>query len=173
MDQSQALYAPDTTTHLIKLFQATFDDYFKTYWEAWPSNIPPTADFPLVIIQKQAGKAVIGPTSTDEITETFIVTIMLNKADDAGSSNVRTTTMRKLQNLIEGQDPTSLQYKPDTFLYVLRSYLTQQTWLLDSDVSIKYNQVPLQDLPTMAVADISVTTQRRVIVPSRGIPGRN
>ena len=117
-------------------------------------------------------KAVIGPTSTDEVPETIAITIMLNMADDVGSANVRTTTMRHLQNLIEGQDPATNQYKADTFLFVLRTYLTLlqssgQVWLLDSDVAIKYDTIPRKDMPTITMADIILTTQRRIVVSNR------
>jgi len=172
MEDSQSEYAKDTVVGLIELFQTNFGDVFKSYWEATPTSQPPDVDFPLVIVQKMSGKATLGPTSTDDDTETIVITVMLNMADDIGSANVRTTTMRHLQNLIEGQDPSTNQYKTGTFFYILRTYLTLlqssgNIWLIDSDISVKYDQVPRKDMPAISIADITMTTQRRVIVSNR------
>lgn len=172
MDQNQQLYAKDTTTRLIELFQETFGDYFKSYWEATPTSIPPISDFPLVIVQKLKGKSMIGATSTDNLTETMSIAVMLNRADDVGSSNIRTTTMRKLENLVEGLDPVTYDYLPATFLYAVRKHLTMigndgMSYIIDSDVTYDYKQVPQKELPTMCIADLTMTTVRRVIVPGR------
>ena len=172
MDTDQSLYAKDTVTLLIELFQGIFGDTFKSYWEGTPTTVPNATDFPLVIIQQKKTKAVIGPTSTDEVPETITISVWLNEADDLGSENVRTTTMRKLQFMVQGQDPVTKDYRNDTFLYALRHYLTTlntgSQWLIDSDVEVQYDQGRHKDLPTIAMADIILTTQRRVIVSRTG-----
>lgn len=167
MDDSQQLYAEDSVSRLIKLFQSQFGTYFTTYYEATPSKIPPKDCYPLIIVQKMKSTAKIGPTSTDDVMEGIAISVWLNMADDAGSANVRTTTMRKLQNKIEGLDPVTFDYKADTVLYALRHFLTLTEWLIDSDVSVDYRQHQSKQMPTISACDIVVNTQRRVIVNNR------
>lgn len=163
MDDDQQQYMPDTTTRLIERLQQSFStDY--TYYESWPNVWPPSDAWPVVVVQLLTTKPVIGPTQTDEVPETVEITIMRNQADIAGSANVRTTARRHLQNLIQGQDPQTGGYKEGTVLAALRTYLTLTEWLINSDVSIKYDIEPPAELPTMVAAVITLTTWRRVIV---------
>lgn len=165
MDDSSTLYAEDTVSRLVTLLKDAFGDNY-TYYEAWPTKMPPT--FPVMIVQLLSTKAVLGPTETDEVPEVVELTIMLNQADAAGSGNVRTTTRRHLQNIIQGQDPTNTtEYKSDTVLYVLRKYLTMTQWLINSDVEIKYDITPPPELPAMTAATVTLTTWRRTLVPGR------
>lgn len=166
MDDSQQLYAQDTTTRLIEQLKPTFSNF--TFYEAWPNVMPPQDCWPVMIVQLLHSKPMIGPTQTDELPETVEITIMLNQADAASSSNVRTTTRRHLQNIIQGQDPIATnEYKSDTVMYVLRQFLTLEQWLINSDVDIKYDITPPPQLPAMVAATITLTTWRRVIVQNR------
>jgi hypothetical protein len=172
MDDNQTLYAKDSVTRLIELFQAQFGDYFNSYWEDMPLTPPNSNEYPALMVQKMEGTAVIGPTSTDDVTESILITILKATVDAVGSSNVRTTTQRELQLLVEGQDPVTLDYKTDSVLYVLRHFLTLtnngQTWLIDSDVKIHYGiEKPSNLESNAAYCDITMTTQRRVIVQGR------
>lgn len=167
MDDDQSQYAKDTVTHLIELLQSTFGDYFKTYFEAMPTSPPPEADYPLVIVQLLSSPVVLGPTQTDEFRETVQLTFVLNRADDAGSANVRSTTMRHLQNLVQAQDPITQQYKPNTVCHAIRTYLTLQDWLINSDVAIKYDMVTKVSHPTLCMANVMLNTWRRIYVPNR------
>lgn len=165
MDDNQADYAPDTTTHLIQLLKENLAYTFNTYFEATPLTPPPAPDFPVCIVQKMTGQAVIGPTQTDEVHETYQLTFILNIADDVGSANIRTTTMRHLQNIIEGQDPVNVnEYKQGTVYYVLRTFLTMGTWIINSDVTTKYDIIPKPGEPTLCVADVNMQLWRRVFV---------
>jgi len=172
MDDQQNLYAQDTVTRLVNLYEATFGTTFHRYFDAFPLTPPGKDDYPLVAVQQIHTKAIIGPTSTDDVPETIVTEVMINAADDAGSQNVRTATMRHLQNLVQGQDPVTFDYLPNTFLYCLRTHLTLlqssgSIWLIDSDVDIKYDITQPKDMPLIALAEITLTTQRRVIVPGR------
>jgi hypothetical protein len=166
MDDSQQLYEKDSITRIVELLEATFNDEY-TYFEATPATPPAADEYPLMIVQKMSGTAVVGPTSTDEVTEEITITVALDKADDVGSANERTTTLRHLQNVIEGQDPATGYYKTDTVLHVLRTYLTANQWFINSNVTISYNQTPRGDQTTLAIANVKCATWRRVIVPGR------
>lgn len=130
MEESHTLYAADTTDHIVALLKPVFNNF--TFYDAWPNVVPPGSAWPIMIVQLIAAKPVIGPTETDEIPETIQMTIMLNQADAAGTGNVRTTTRRQLQHLVQGQDPTNTnQYKTDSVLGVLRKYLSMDNWLIN------------------------------------------
>lgn len=166
MDDNSAEFAPDTTTRLIGLLKPQFSDF--TFYESWPNVWPPADSWPVMIVQLLHAKPTIGPTETDEVPETVELTIMLNQADAASSNNVRTTTRRHLQNIIQGQDPVLINaYKSDTVMAVLRTFLTMDDWLINSDVDIKYDIVPPPELPAMVAATVTLTTWRRVIVQGR------
>lgn len=168
MDPQQAEYAKDSITRLIELFQAQFGDYFNSYWEDMPLMPPVKEEYPALMIQKLAGTAVLGPTSTDEVTEQIQIVVMKNTADAVGSTNVKTTTQREVQLLVEGQDPSTLDYYKDTILYVVRTYLTLTEWLIDSDVKIRYGLERPSNMETnIAYAEVTLSTQRMVIVTGR------
>lgn len=167
MDDDQSQFAKDTVTRLIETLQAVCGTNFKTYFQATPTTEPPAVDFPLAIIQKLGGPIVLGPTQADEVKETVMLTFVLNRADDVGSANIRTTTMRHLQNLVEGQDPVTSQFKPTTVCFAIRTYLTQDEWLINSDVSIKYDIIPKKGAASLCVADVMLSTWRRVMIPNR------
>lgn len=167
MDDNHTLYAPDTTDHLVALLKPAFPDF--TFYDAWPNVIPPGSAWPLMIVQLLNTKPVLGPTETDEVPETVEITVMLNQADAAGSGNVRTTTRRRLQHLIQGQDPTVTNtYKADSLLGVLRKYLSMDGWLINTDIAVQYDTTPPpKDLSSMVGATITLTTWRRTIVQNR------
>lgn len=168
MDESQNLYAKDTTTRIIETFQQYLTAVkVNTYFEATPTTPPSAVDYPICIVQELATPIILGPTQADEVHETVMITLVLNLADDVGSANVRTTTMRKLKNIIAGQDPETNDWKEGTVAFVLRTYLTMQEWLINSDVSIRYDIIPKKDEPTLCVADVTLQTWYRVMVANR------
>ena len=168
MDDSQTEYAPDTTTKLIEFLQENLAYTFKTYFEATPTTMPTALDFPIVIVQKMEGTVGIDWTQTDLVEETMMLTFVLNRADDVGSANVRTTTMRHLQNMVEGQDPVTLvNYKAGTVLYVLRTYLTLNDWITNSSYAVSYRQVGNGKNPMLCLCDVTLRTRRHVIVNDR------
>ena len=167
MDVDHTLYAEDSVTRLRQLFEAQFGDTY-TYFEDMPLTPPTDAEYPCIMIQKLEGSAVIGPTSTDDLAETIQIVVMKNTADAVGSTNVRTTTQRELQMMVEGQDPTTKDYKSDSVLYVLRHYLTLEDWLIDSDCTIRYGLERPSNMETnVAYAEVTLKTQRRNVVANR------
>ena len=167
MDDDQSLYAADTTTRIIEMLQANLAYTFNTYFEATPTTPPPATDFPICIVQELVSPVVLGPTQADEVHETLQLTFILNRADDIGSANIRTTTMRHLKNVIAGMDPTTNTYKEGTVLYVLRKFLTLDQWLINNNVTVKYDIVPQTNEPSLCVADVTLETWRRVMVAGR------
>ena len=170
MDDSQALYAKDSVTRLIELLQGQFGSQFNSYWEDMPLAPPTKEEYPALIVQKLDGTVSLGPTQTDELTEIISITLFKAIADAVGSANVKTTAQRELQLMVEGQDPTTLQYKPDTILSVIRTNLTLRAggvpYIINDDVKLHYGIEPSSQ-GNIAFATVMLSTWRRVIVPWR------
>lgn len=172
MDDTQQLYAPDTVQRLYELLKQQFGDTY-TVFPAFPLTPVTKDEMPCIIVDRKTDGAVVGPTSTDEITEVIDITFMRSLADSVGGANPRTDAKRELEMLIQGQDPTTLDYRQGTLYYALRHYLTLlqssgAIWLLDSNVQTSYDVGTLQDNTTnVAGALTKLLTQRRVVVQNR------
>ena len=170
MDMSQ--YAPDTVQRLYELMSQQFGDMY-TIFPAFPLSPPLKTEMPCIIIDRKTDGATLGPTQTDEIVEVIDVIVLKSLADIVGSADPRTDGKRQMEMLVQGQDPTTLDYRADTLYYVLRHYLTLlqsngTSYLIDSNVQTSYDVGRLQDGVTDAViAQIRVSTQRRIIVQAR------
>lgn len=170
MDMSQ--YAPDTVQRLVELMSAQFGDMYHIF-SAFPLTPPLKTEMPCIIIDRKTDGAVIGPTQTDDIVEVIDVIVLKSLADIVGSSDSRVDGKRQMEMLVQGQDPTTFDYKADTLYYVLRHFLTLlqsngSIWIIDSNVQTTYDVGKLQDGVTDAViAQIRVSTQRRVLVSNR------
>lgn len=165
MDNQDSAFAQDSVSRIIESLSQVFGNY--TFYDAWPNVWPPKDAWPLMVVQLLNAKPVVGPTQTDEFPEVVEVTIMINQADAAGSAKVRTTRRREIQRIVQGQDPETLQYKDGTVMKVLRTLLTLDQYIINSDCSIKYDIDPPKDLPTMVAAVITLSMWRRVYVPGR------
>lgn len=170
MDMSQ--YAPDTVQRLYELLNQQFGDTY-TIFPAMPLSPPLKTEMPCIIIDRKTDGAQLGPTQTDEIVEVIEVTVLKTLADIVGSPDPRTDGKREMEMLVQGQDPTTLDWRTDTIYFVLRTYLTLlqssgSIWLIDSAIQTRYDVGNLTDGVTEAImAQITVNTQRRVIVPGR------
>jgi hypothetical protein len=118
MDLDSSQYAKDSVSHLIELFQNQFGDQFNSYWEDMPLTPPNSNEYPALMVQKLESTAVIGPTQTDDVTESILITVFKATLDAVGSTNVRTTTQRELQMMVEGQDPVTFDFRSDSILYI-------------------------------------------------------
>lgn len=174
MDMSQ--YAPDTVQRLYELFKGQFGDTF-TIFPAFPLSPPLKTEMPCIIIDRKTDGAVVGPTSTDEVTEVIDITVIKTLADIVGSEDPRVDGKRQVEMFVQGQDPTTLDYKADTLYAALRKHLTllQSTgaiWLIDSEVQTAYDVGKLQDGITDAIiAQVRYSTQRRVVTQRTGDMG--
>jgi len=171
MDNHQ-LYAKDTVQRLYELLQGQFGDVYTVY-PAFPLTPPVKEEMPCLIIDRKTDGAVLGPTQTDEVTEVIDISVLRSLADSVGGENPRTDAKRELEMFVQGQDPTSLDYKADTLYYMLRHYLTLlqssgAIWLIDSSVQTSYDVGRLQDdITNVAYALTRLSTQRRVVVQGR------
>lgn len=170
MDKQQ-LFAKDTTQRLYELLNQQFGDTY-TIFNGMPLTPPVKTEMPCIVIDRKNASAVLGPTETDEVNEMTEIWVMLSLADEVGSpDDNRTHTKRKLELFVQGQDPTTKQYRTDTLYYVMRTYLTLQVpdfYIINSNIQTVYDTGILQDgITNVAASTTTMTTWHRVIVPNR------
>lgn len=131
----------------LELMQATFGKTFKTYYTGDPDVIP-TFNLPCVIVTQTRDETVEAQQGEDDITDTIVIKLVLNKADDYTGSNIDplNLTEKRLRDFVGELDDEGL-YKPKTVKYALRNAL------LDGDVeavaptmSVEYGLNPRNSL---------------------------
>jgi hypothetical protein len=157
----------DTVTHISELLQETFSGYFNAVYEGLPSSTPPEAAYPLLIVHKMDSGYEVGATMTDDFEEVILIVVMENRMDEVGSDMLVDTTMRKLEQKIEGKDPQTGGFKQGTLMYALRNNLTLDTTVIDSSAAISYNGTQQTGGAFLAEADIRLTLTERVSVANR------
>lgn len=178
MDPKQFQYAPDMVTNLVALCRATFGNYFHTYKEGMPSVPLTDLDYPACIVQKMKGNYSIDATETDKKKEVLVIMLFSNKADNVGGpEDPGITTLRELQNLVEGEtisqtSPGYYNYAPGTLLYAIRTQLTLSNSVINSMAETSYDVEPRVDeqgKPTIGIASavIMMNAEAKVIVPGR------
>lgn len=178
MDPNQNQYASDMVVQLLALCRKTFGSFFSTYRQGLPSTPLTDVDYPACIVQKMDGNYDIGDTTTDDEQENVVIMLFSNKADDIGSANdPGVTTLRKLQNLVEGKIASPgntgwFQYAPNTLLYAIRTNMTLNQTVIKSAVKTSYDVNPRVDengKPTTGITEaiIMLTAKEIILVPGR------
>jgi hypothetical protein len=170
--------ALDGAQRIMGIVKQTFGDVFHAYFIGLPDNLTPPQDaFPFVIVDKAAGSYNIGPTQTDEVTESIYIHIFADVKTGFGSPPDDDTVKRQLQTLVEGRDPTTGYLLPTSLMYALRTHLTLQNSYaqldvpgfvtINNDITISYDGAKRSDWPETREAVIDVTITERLIVPNR------
>jgi hypothetical protein len=157
----------DTVTHIDELLQQTFGDYFKVYYKGLPSQTPPEAAYPCVIVYKQTASYSAGASQSDDMTEAIMIHLMSNRMDSMGSDNTIDTVMRELEEKVEGREPATAEFKQGTLMHALRYNLTLDASIIDSTAAITYSSTPRRDAAFIAEADIQLNITARVTVLNR------
>ncbi len=166
MDDS-AVYK-DATTRIYELMQATFADRLKMYYLGMPNDLIPEANFPCLIVHKVAGNISLGATGEDRSRSQIAVIIYLNQADDLNQSGNVAVSMRKLQKLVEGRDPTTGAWLAGTALNALRTQITLTNTSIELDADVNYEVLERDEgLTAISKATIEIITTERVSVPER------
>jgi len=156
----------DGAQRLKNVVEGVFGQLFKAYFIGSPDVIPEAA-LPAVVFQKVSGKVTLGPTMTDELTETVMAHFLVNGKDGFGTPDDDNTVMRQLFTLIEGRDPATGQYLPTSLMYAIRQNLTLDETVITHEETINYDVTPRVDQPTIVEAIVTVAIQERVLVPNR------
>jgi hypothetical protein len=156
----------DIVTRLKTLMKDTFGDYFNNYYEGDPIQIP-KSNLPCVIIEKLRGDVKISATGTDDFGSQLNIRLVLDKADDFGIDDSVDTTERKLRLLVEGRDPVTGNYLPNTVLGALRTKITLGGNALSNQSDISYDLQPRPGKIVTSEALVQIVTRERVFVPDR------
>jgi hypothetical protein len=170
VDDSQQYYK-DSTTRIIQLLQTTLGTEIKTYYKGTPLAPPAEEDYPVLVVQKMTGATQVGSTTTDDAIEEIMISIVNNRLEDIGGSDIIDTTMQKLHDLVEAKDPTQPVnmpvYMPKTVMGALRSNLTLGTSVIDGDISWQYGNTPVPGHTGFAEVDIKLRITERVFILNR------
>lgn len=163
-------YYKDGVARVIELLRDAFGDQFKAYFNGQPQEIPESM-LPCIMVSETSGVIESGATGTDNITETIIIIVALNRKDDIDADPEKDLTEFKLRKLVKGQYPQSHaksgQYMEQSLMYAIRTYITMMDSVVNSrietdfDVNIRGEQTLTQE------AYVAITLERMAIVPSR------
>lgn len=178
MDPDQSQYVSDPSILVLNICRQVFEGYAKTYKLGLPSQPLTDLDYPAVVVQKMTSTIGIGATQTDNESERIVIMVFSNKSDNAGDPNdPGITTMRELENKIEGKTPSATsvgynEWQPDTLVYQLRKQLTLGNQVIDTAMEINYDTDPRtaengNTLPAITSATLMLTFTERIIVRGR------
>lgn len=133
----------------LELMEKTFgkgEKGFKTYYTGDPDVIP-LFNLPCIIVTQTRDDTTESQQGEDDITDTIVIKIVLNKADDyTGSIDPLNLTEKRLRDFVGELDDEGA-YKPKTVKHALR------TALLDGDIeavaptmSVEYGLNPRNSL---------------------------
>lgn len=167
-------YYKDPPRLIYELMKKTFGSAFNEYYLESPTMIYEAA-YPCLIVESASSSNTIqdAPTSTDNVREEINIYLLLNSKDDINASGSEDTTKRKLYQLVQGRNPDTGFYLPNTVMYALRTNIslynsaTANPTTIDQDVDINYDVQPRGDQPTLLSAIVTITTKERVIVQAR------
>lgn len=156
----------DVMTRVMNLMKATFGATFNAYYEGDPIQIP-KANLPCMIIEVQAGRVQLDATSTDRFQTQINIRPVFDKSDDFGASDTQDLTERKLRVLVEGRDPSTGQFLPNSILGALRTNFTLQSNLIENDVDWEYSPQPRPGDLVTSEALVQIVAIERIIVSGR------
>jgi len=151
---------------IMKLMKDTFGSNFNAYYEGDPIDIP-KANLPCIIMETQAGQTQLDATSTDRVQTQINIRIVFNKADDYSASDTQDLTEKKLRILVEGCNPDTGAYLPNSVVGVLRKNFTLGNGVIENDIDWQYDLQPRTEDLTTSEALVQIVTSRRVIVNNR------
>lgn len=156
----------DIVPRLRILFKEAFGDFFKEYYEGDPLEIPAAA-FPCIVVQKNRARIRLDATGTDLLESEVTISIIYNKSEDFGARSDKDLTEQKLREKIEGRDPVTRQFLPDTIMYLLRTNITLGQTKLSLDADWEYSYVERINNIVTSEATIQIISTDRILVTNR------
>lgn len=159
----------DVSRRLFDMMSDKFQGTFKMFYLGAPSFMPIEDLLPCMIIYKTASNVTVDATGLDAMTETIMISLIYSEKPDFNSpeSQYQNTTLRKMHNLVEARDPTTLQWKVGTIMEAIRTNFTLDDSTLGNKPAINYNVTPIPEAPTILEAVITLTIDSIVQVPYR------
>lgn len=164
MDFENNEYYKDGITRIIELLKDSFGESF-SYFDGDPEEIGESF-LPAICVSEPEGEIRGSAVGTDDIFETVVIKIIMNKKDDLGATPDKKLTEFKLRKLVKGQDPSDGSYLPTTLMYALRKNITLTDAVLDEQIKTQFDVNIRGELLTHE-AWVTVTLRRRALVGSR------
>jgi hypothetical protein len=169
---NQNLY-PDAAQRIMAIVRKTLgQDY--TYFLGLPDTMTlPKDSYPAVIVSKTTGTYDFDATSTDSVTESIYVHLLLDVTIGLGTSDSDDMVARQLQTVVEGRDPSTGLLLPNTLMYALRTNFSLKSAqvpnfnTISSTINITYDAPSRKNMPETREAIIDITVTERQIIPGR------
>lgn len=143
----------EITQKILTLMKETFGSEFNEYYDGDPDQIP-VFNLPCVVVDQLTDDTERGSWGQDDITETIIIKVIYNKADDY-SDNVDplNLTTRKIRRAVGARDPETGDYAPNTIKFAIRQFATEGITAVATTMTVQYGLVPRLE------GDIGILTQ--------------
>lgn len=150
---------------ILNLLREELSYKFAAYFDGEPVLVG-VSQLPALIVDWDSAAGQPAATRHDRWQHTIIVKVLMNKMGDIGSVEaggtkaiIEVNTKKQLEDIIFGRDATSLDYRNDTVMGVLRRNFTMTGAELDQVVNIQFgnSQRP-------SGADTVVTTEAWVTI---------
>lgn len=140
----------DNVQRLIKLMKDTFGSDFAAYYDGDPEAIP-LFNLPALIVSQTRDVTSDGAYMQDDVSETIVIKVVLNKKDDFDNdaADPLNMTERKIRELVAKRDPKTGNYEDKTVKGALRRFGTEGIVAVAPEVTVEYGIVPrVNDLLT-------------------------
>lgn len=143
------------------------DGLIKEFYYGVPDDGYPADTLPCIVGEPIRTEILQGPTGMDFIVQTVTLRIIYNKLDEMGRSMTEAPSLRKIQEVVEGIDPTTGEYDTRTLVGVLRKNFTLHANNTNQKMIIEYGNVPGTNGEETQEAQISFTAEGYKAVTGR------
>ena len=155
---------PDT---LLALFKSKLgESIFKAYYMGDPIIIPHSL-LPAMIISEPATDYDDGPTGFDEIKHNVLIQICFDKRSEFGKKDKEATLERTIDNIAQGRDETTGDYKDISIVGILRRNITLGNLSIRSINGVQKGIVDRSETLTTTEAHIKITITELQSVANR------
>lgn len=147
---------------LVNILRDKFTSQFAEYYDGDPIGIPERA-LPCLVVDKVSTDITSGPTQMDRVEHKLTIIVVMNKQNDFGKNASEAVTMKKLEEITEGQADGG-GYDTSTVMGILRRNFTLDEYAVNQDVTIDYG-VSVRGATQLVTAESRVTFTVTQLVP--------
>ncbi|MFM9793302.1 hypothetical protein [Streptomyces turgidiscabies] len=155
----------DNVRRILNLMKTTFGSTMKMYYDGDPDEFPPEFDLPALIVSQVSDSTVAGSFGQDDVTDTIVIKILLNKKDDwSAGANPDNMTERKLREYVGARNPETGRFEERTVKGALRTFGTQGIVAIGRETTVEYGITPRANDVVTAEAHVTFPIQYAVDV---------
>ncbi|SDP33123.1 hypothetical protein SAMN04487914_10883 [Arthrobacter sp. ok909] len=140
---------------------------FKAFYDGDPILIA-ESNLPAIAVQFQGNRNTSGPTGTDRVeAETIVIKVILNEKEDWGAAEDQDLTQKRIREYVEGRDPATGYYLPESIKGALRTKLSLEGAALDADMQFELGSLPRPNDVITAEGHLTITVSYLVGIPNR------